>query len=67
VDEGGSASIGSMLRNLAVSIKNVTNRNARSTMGVMSSEGATDEVLVPDLLLWDFAILNLDIVLLFFN
>jgi len=36
-------------------------------MGVMSNDGATEEDLVPDLLLCDLAILIFDIVLLLFT
>jgi hypothetical protein len=67
VEDGGSASIGSILRNLAVSMKNVTSRKARSTIGVISNEGAVDDDLVPERLLCDFAILIFDIVLLLFS
>src|SRR5579872_4590828 len=39
-EEGGLMGTASFTRNFAVSMKNVTSRNARSTMGVMSREGA---------------------------
>jgi hypothetical protein len=40
IEEGGSTTTGSAMRKLAVNIKKVTNRKARSTMGVMSRLGA---------------------------
>jgi hypothetical protein len=39
-DDGGSTITGSAIRNEAVNIKNVTNKNAKSTIGVISMLGA---------------------------
>jgi hypothetical protein len=40
MDEGGSTVTGSAMRKDAVNMKKVTNRKAKSTMGVMSNDGA---------------------------
>jgi hypothetical protein len=39
MEEGGSTTTGSDIRNDAVNIKNVTSKKARSTIGVMSNTG----------------------------
>jgi hypothetical protein len=40
VDDGGSRITGSGARKLEVKMKNVTKRNAKSTIGVISNDGA---------------------------
>src|ERR1051325_4137924 len=50
-DEGWSTTTGSSGRNWLVKIKNVTNRNARSTIGVISSEGLLLGIFILGILL----------------
>ena len=45
VEEGGSTNTGSGARKLEVNIKNVTRRNAKSTIGVISNEGVERGIL----------------------